>query len=118
MQVRSIQITVLILYAVSVCSFAYTSEYESYGNRDPFVPLVGVDPLESAAMGEGVILSVNDVFLQGVVIGVDGRNSAIINGEVMMVGSVKDNMTVESIENNSVKVKIADRVHEIMLYTE
>jgi hypothetical protein len=89
--------------------------YDSHGRRDPFVPLVGVE--RSGAKG-GVkgITSIDDVVLQGVIMGSDGQKRAIVNGEILSEGDKIDRLSVQSIDNNTVKVKIEEDEYEIKLY--
>ncbi|MFH1665752.1 MAG: hypothetical protein ABIA77_06380, partial [Candidatus Omnitrophota bacterium] len=69
----------LLVCLVCVSTVCRALEYNSFGRRDPFVPLVGV-PKEGPAGGVGSILAVGDVVLQGVVQGADGEKCAVING--------------------------------------
>ena len=99
-------------FAVSV---AAGYRYDSRGRRDPFVPLVGVSE-RSAHGGVRGILSAADVSLQGIVTNEDGRKQAVINGELMKEGDRIGRLLVESIGENSVKVKIDEAEFEIKLY--
>lgn len=89
--------------------------YDSHGRRDPFVPLVGVTERGSQGGVRG-ILSVDDVSLQGIVTNEDGRMLAVINGELMKEGDRIGRLSIESIGENSVKVKIDEAEFEIKLY--
>lgn len=103
------------LAALGLVEAGAGEHYDSHGRRDPFVPLVGVE--RSGAKG-GVkgITSIDDVVLQGVIMGSDGKNRAIINGEILKEGDKIDRLSVMSIENNTVKVKIEEDEYEIKLY--
>jgi cysteine synthase len=93
-------------------------EYHADGRRDPFVPLVGVVVTRGGARGVGDILSIEDVSLQGILVGPDGAKMVIINGEMIKEGDKIGTVTIESIGNNAVKIKIEDEVHEIHLYEQ
>lgn len=92
--------------------------YDSGGRRDPFVPLIGVAPKNTAIRGAWNILSVDDVFLQGVVINPDGTRSAVINGEVISAGETIDQVLIKSVGENNAMIEINGRTHELELYEE
>lgn len=89
--------------------------YDSRGRRDPFVPLVGVEKPGSSSGVKG-ISSVEDINLQGIVSGTGGKKMAVINGEIMEEGDKIDRLSVLSVSDNAVKVKIDDTEYEIKLY--
>ncbi|RKY42968.1 MAG: hypothetical protein DRP85_01180 [Candidatus Makaraimicrobium thalassicum] len=99
------------------CSSGVASEYNAFGRRDPFVPLVGV-PREGTKGGILGILTIDDVVLQGIVVGPDGARNAIINGEVLKEKDRVERLFVESIGDNTVTVKIDDDRFELKLYEE
>ncbi|MGB2630125.1 MAG: hypothetical protein WBD24_00840 [Candidatus Omnitrophota bacterium] len=90
-------------------------EYDSYGKRDPFVPLVGVAERASVSGARG-ILTVDDVSLQGIVIRADGKPAVIINGEILGEGDRIERLYVESIGNNVVTIKIDNERFDLKLY--
>ena len=90
-------------------------EYAAAGRRDPFVPLVGVAQSTSAA-GIGSILTIDDVVLQGIVVGSDGMPYAIINGEIMKKGDQVERLSIIEIEDNEIVVKIDEESHVVKLY--
>ncbi len=93
-------------------------EYEAHGRRDPFVPLVGVAVARGGPRGLGDILSIEDVSLQGILVGPDGAKMVIINGEMVKEGDKIGVVVVESIGNNVVRIKIDEEVHEMQLYEQ
>jgi len=103
-----------LLAGLSQASFA-AYEYESMGRRDPFVPLVGVASKGTLGGLEGID-SVENISFQGVVIGADGKKAAIINGEIFQEGDSIGSVSVESIKDNEITVKINDNWHQIKLY--
>lgn len=92
--------------------------YDPGGRRDPFVPLIGVSPKDTARSGVWSVLSIDDVFLQGVVINPDGTRSAVINGEVISEGETIDQVLIKSVGENKVMIEISGRTHELELYEE
>lgn len=105
---------VLFLFFCASVSVS-AEEYKSYGRRDPFVPLVGLSR-ETSAKGVLGILTVDDVILQGIAVNSDGTNSVIINGELMRKGERIGRVSVESISDNVVEIKIDDENHRLRLY--
>jgi len=106
-------LTVAVLYA-SV-SRGGSFDYSSYGRRDPFVPLVGVSGV-SASGGLSGIVSIDDVLLQGIVIGSDGKGTAIINGEMFKEGFTDEGVSLISVGQSSIKIKINEDVYTVELY--
>jgi hypothetical protein len=79
------------------------------------VPLVGVTKSTSVSGARG-ILTIEDVSLQGIVMGADGKKGVIINGEIIREGERVDRLFIESIGNNIVTIKIEDDTFKIKLY--
>jgi hypothetical protein len=90
-------------------------EYESYGRRDPFMPLIGVTKGSLAGGIEG-ILTIEDVQLQGILMADDGTRRVIINGEILKQGDRIERLFIESINSNEVKIKIDDDSFTVKLY--
>ncbi|MDP8258002.1 MAG: general secretion pathway protein GspB [Candidatus Aadella gelida] len=116
---KKIKMIIAIFLAVQglclgIPSSLFGDEYNTQGQRDPFVPLVGVST--DISSGNGTIMSVNDVSLQGIVMNADGKFSAIINGEVMKEGDSTEHTKIEAIRENAVVIRIEDQSHEIKLY--
>ena len=89
--------------------------YDSEGKRDPFVPLVGVVGASSAS-DIGGITSLDGVSLQGIIVDPAGNRSVILNGEIMKEGDIFGDLTIVTISNNEVKVKIGQQIHDLRLY--
>jgi hypothetical protein len=103
-------------FGAAVTGDAYCSEtYNSYGRRDPFVPLVGVTDIVRRGGIEG-ISSIDAVDLQGIVVSEDGRKGVIMNGEVISEGEVIGLLKVEYVGSNTVVIKIDNDKHELKLY--
>jgi len=100
------------------CEASLEAGYDSAGRRDPFVPLIGVSPRDTARRGVWSVLSVDDVLLQGIVINPDGSRSAVINGEVIKEGEIIDQVLIKSVGENDVIIEINGRMHELKLYEE
>ena len=90
-------------------------EYNSYDKRDPFVPLVGL-AAEKGAGSAKEVFSVQDVKLQGIIIGQDGEYVAILNGQMVKAGQSVERLSIISIGKNTVQIKIGDKEHTLKLY--
>jgi hypothetical protein len=115
MRICAATAAVLLALGPAVQARAYVTEYDSFGRRDPFVPLVGV-PKEQSRGGLWGITSVDEISLQGILINPDGTRSAIMNGELMGEGQTIDLLKVNSIGGNTVIVTLDSERHEIKLY--
>ncbi len=89
-------------------------EYEAGGKRDPFIPLLGMSEKTSVSGVLGII-SIEDAILQGIVKGNEGL-IAIINGEMMKENDVIGRVTIVSVKDNEVTVKVNENVHVLKLY--
>lgn len=98
------------------CSIGFAAGYESFGRRDPFVPLIGVPGAEHKGIWD--VLTIEDVMIQGITVDPDGARKVFINGESMKEGDKKGLLLVESIGNNVVKIKLDEEYHELKLYEE
>lgn len=107
-------VLVLVLTCSASGSFAAV-EYNSAGRRDPFVPLVGVSRVGGGG-GVDMILTIEDVSLQGIIMDPDGTRSIIMNGEIVKEGQQIGQLIVEDVGNNLVKIKIGEERHTIKLY--
>ncbi|MGD2279418.1 MAG: hypothetical protein PVH45_04930 [Candidatus Omnitrophota bacterium] len=105
----------VFVFLASACAVGFAFQYEPLGRRDPFVPLVGVTKSTSVSGARG-ILTIEDVSLQGIVMGADGKKGVIINGEIIREGERVDRLFIESIGNNIVTIKIEDDTFKIKLY--
>ena len=110
-----------VLAALTPVSFAQDETgdplYNSFGRRDPFVPLVGDVGGASAGGAEGVF-SIDDVVLQGIVLGRGGKYSVIINGDIVAEGDKLGNLKVEKITDNTVTFLIGEEKFELKLYEQ
>ena len=118
-------VAVVALYLVSGPSFGY----EARGKRDPFVPLIGlakekskekskekgkdVGPVRLAEVG-----SVNDILLEGVAIGAQGKNVAILNGQMVKENDEIGVLRIIKISRNAVELSIDGKVYTLSLRKE
>ncbi|MFQ5952371.1 MAG: general secretion pathway protein GspB [Candidatus Omnitrophota bacterium] len=104
-----------VLGLFAFCAESGAFQYEARGRRDPFVPLVGVAETSSISGARG-ILTVEDVFLQGILMDDYGKRSVIINGEIFKEGDRIERLYIESIGDNIVVIKIDEDKFELKLY--
>lgn len=100
----------------AACACAETSKYDAGGKRDPFVPLIGQD--RSAVLSLADITSVDDIKLEGIALGADGRSTAILNGEMLKEGDRAGDIEIQKITNTSVIILMAGKIFEIRLPEE
>ncbi|MDD4956689.1 MAG: hypothetical protein PHH49_05425 [Candidatus Omnitrophica bacterium] len=109
---------IMLLLALSVFGsheMSGAEEYEHSDRRDPFVPLVGASR-KSTVQGVESVLMVDDVRLQGILMAADGVREAIINGEIMREGTKIGRVTMMTIADNYVTLKIGDDEYIVRLY--
>lgn len=90
--------------------------YDAHGQRDPFVPLIGVASGGSASAGE--ILSIEDVVFQGSALDAKGNRIVVINGELFREGDSAGAMVVLKIGSDIVTVTVQGRDYDLTLYQE
>jgi len=90
-------------------------DYESFGKRDPFVPLIGGASRSSMGGLQGIV-SIEDVSFQGIVIGADGRRAAIINDEIFRKGDSVGGVSIEDVGKSEVVIKIDEQSYKLHLY--
>lgn len=108
----------LVFAAVSILNGRTANaepEYNSFGRRDPFVPLVGVSAggTKSGLLG---ILSIDDVDLQGIVVDPGGDEAVIINGDIIKKGETVGRVYIEEVDENAVVIFIDEERFEKKLY--
>ena len=93
--------TGLIILLIAESLFAEkTFEYNSKGNRDPFVPLIsGGGGYISDAYG---ISGVKDIRLEGIVLDEEKDPIAIVNGEIVREGQEIGSVKIIKIEEDGV----------------
>ena len=110
---RSVVIIAFMLFSASGTAGAL--EYESFGKRDPFVPLIGV-PQEPGESGVLSIYTIDDVNFGGTVSMPDGRHSVIINGEILREGQRRGRVEVLEIGGTQALIAIEGVQYRLRLY--
>ena len=119
---RKIIVYTLILIAVlsAFASCAYCADkadnafsYDPKGRRDPFAPLVGQE--RGTAAGLESIASFDDLKLEGVAVGAQGRQVAIINGQMVKEKDKFGALLIKKISRRSVELSIENRDYTLTL---
>lgn len=90
-------------------------DYESFGKKDPFVPLIGGASRSSMGGLQGIV-SIEDVSFQGIVIETDGRRAAIINDEIFRKGDGVGGVSIEDVGKDEVVIKIDEESYKLHLF--
>ena len=101
---KNIALTILLFFTISSSGYCEDSGYDSKGKRDPFVPLIGVE--KNTAAGLANVASIDDVKLEGIAIGLKGRNLAIMNGEMVKEQDTIGNVSIKKITDKTITLSI------------
>jgi hypothetical protein len=91
-----------------------TFEYESKGKRDPFVPLIGQEKAKKIS-GLVDITSVEDIKIEGIAMGANGKNIAILNGQMVREDDKFGVVQIKKISQNSVQLSIEGKNYTLEL---
>ena len=106
-------ITLAILTILSQCALCDGFKYESRGKRDPFVPLVGGS--RPAVIKLEDVTSADDVKVEGIAIGAQGKKAAILNGEVLKENDKVGEVELKKIDRKSIVVVIGGKSYNLYL---
>ena len=107
---------ILISAIMPYTAKAENFQYSSHGKRDPFVPLVGME--KSAVIKLEDVASVDDVHIEGILVGPKGIRSVVLNGEILKQGSKVGTVEVQTINKKSVKILIDGKEYTLKLFEE
>ncbi|NQT46389.1 MAG: hypothetical protein HQ593_02775 [Candidatus Omnitrophica bacterium] len=90
--------------------------YQAEGKRDPFIPLVaaGMRMVE----GLGMVETIEDLTLEGIVFDPGGNSVAIINGVILTEGGVVNNLRIKKIEADNVQLYLNEMEYRLHLIKE
>jgi len=109
-----ISFTLLATYAQEVFSQEESIfAYQAAGRRDPFAPLVSKDG--KLLVTYGVINSIKDVVLQGVLYDENGESIAILNDMPLKEDETIGSMVLKKIEKDKVVIVSENKEHIIKL---
>lgn len=112
---KKVALVVLLITAASALSLyaAESFRYEPHGKRDPFVPLVGSDKPSVVRLED--VTSADDIKLEGIAVGSQGKKTAILNGEAVKEGDKVGDIELKMIGKNSITILIGGKPHQIYL---
>jgi len=91
-------------------------KYESRGRRDPFVPLVGQE--RPAVLKLEDVTSINDVKLEGIAVGSQGKKMAVLNGEMVKEGDKFGDLEIKDINKKEISLTISGKPYKMNLAEE
>jgi len=106
----------LAALAVAVSLWSQSVQYESRGKRDPFMPLVGIDRPAVTRLED--VASIDDLKLEGIALGAQGRRAAMLNGQVVREHEKVGEVELQKIDEKSITVLIGGKAYEIFLAGE
>jgi hypothetical protein len=114
-----VQLAIIAMLTASVGFAAGPLEifkYDPHGKRDPFVPLVGQEKNTIGNLSD--ITSPEDLKLEGIAVGSEGKKTAIINGEIVKVGQKIGEVEVKNITAKTVELLVAKQPYTLNLSEE
>lgn len=115
---KIVSIILISSAAIFILVFAYgeSFQYESKGKRDPFVPLIGSGKAVTTGLED--IVSIDDVNLEGIAVGLRGKRIAVINGQLLKENEKIGNLKIIRITDKMVTLSINDKVYQLNLPEE
>jgi hypothetical protein len=110
---RLLLIAFALLISLAQCALCDGFKYESRGKRDPFVPLVGGSRPVVVKLED--ITSAEDVKVEGIAVGAQGKKVAILNAEVLKEGDKVGEVELKKIEKKSVIILIGGKSYNLYL---
>ena len=106
-------VALAILTILSQCALCEGFKYESSGKRDPFVPLVGGSRPTVVKLED--VTSADDVKVEGIAIGAQGKKVAILNAEVLKEGDKVGEVELIKVEKKFVTILIGGKSYNLYL---
>ncbi len=117
---RKIIFTIVLFLIITAIVIPFVNgqavKYEPKGKRDPFVPLIGSG--KSASVGLEDVLSVEDLNLEGIAVGPQGKMVAIINDHILKENDKVGNLQVKSITKKEAVIFIEGKEYKLGLIEE
>lgn len=101
---------------MAVATGAEDFKYESRGRRDPFVSLVGPEKASTAILSD--VTSIDEIELEGIAIGAEGRAVVIMNGEMLRENDKVGNLEIKKITKSEVHLLIGGKEYVLNLAQE
>jgi hypothetical protein len=91
-------------------------KYESRGRRDPFVPLIGQE--RPAVLKLEDVTSIDDVKLEGIAVGPQGKKMAVLSGEMVKEGDKFGDLEIKEISKKEISLTIGGKPYKMNLSEE
>lgn len=91
-------------------------KYEPKGKRDPFAPLVTQEKVSGTSLED--VSSVDDLQMEGIAVGAQGKRVAIMNGEMVKENDKFGNLEIKKITKNSVDITLDGKQYTLNLPIE
>lgn len=101
---RKIIIILGVMFFMNAFSSGVIFGYGTSGKRDPFVSLIGIEKRAATRLED--ITSIDEIKVEGIAIGQNGKKSVIMNGELLKEGSRVGAIKIKKITRGSVKLSI------------
>lgn len=107
----------LLLGTALFCAWAGQDAfvYDDHGKRDPIWPLVSS---AGNIINYDKEFQASDLKIEGILVGVNGQNLAIINGQIIKKGDLLGSLVVTGIGKNIVTFKQGEKEFELKLNKE
>jgi len=102
-----------IFIAGAPYSYCEGFRYDPHARRDPFVPLAGGQKAAVTKLED--ITSVEDVKLEGIAIGAQGKRVAMLNGEMLKENDKVGEVEIMKIEKKSITILMGGKPHNLYL---
>jgi len=112
-----------VLVMAGVVALPYMSsgsvfEYDSRGQRDPFVPLTIQEEQKSRPSSLEEMVDAEYLILEGIAISPSGRNIAILNGRIVKERDVVGAIQIKKISKKIVELSINGKNYSLSLQKE
>ncbi|MBF0484676.1 MAG: hypothetical protein HQL25_08250 [Candidatus Omnitrophica bacterium] len=111
---KKLNIILLVIIASAGLSFAedVKIDYNDHGKRDPFWSLVGES---GTLLNFDNEYSLSDLNIEGIMMGKDGQNMAIVGGKIIKKGDMLGQYFVEDITKDKVVLSTAGKTYEVQM---
>ena len=104
-----------VLMAVILITVLSVSAAQA-AKRDPFVPLIGQEKTQVTGLSD--VASIEDIRLEGIAAGADGKKAVMMNGEILNENEKIGEVEVKKIETKSVTILISGKAFSLELPEE
>jgi len=92
--------------------------YDSQGQRDPFVPLIGLEEKKVRPSCLEEMVAIEDLILEGIAISPSGKNVAILNGRMVKERDKIGAIQIKKISKKNIELSINGKDYGLSLTKE